>query len=149
MKIITKYHGEREFEEKEIIIFPQAIPGFPDEKKFIVLSLDEEGEFLVLQSVSNTQLAFIMTNPFNFIKEYDFTLENHVVELLEIESDKNVLIFTILTVKDPFDKTTANLQAPIVINSKKNIAKQVILNHQDYHTKHLLFQKVKSSRVKG
>lgn len=149
MKINTKYHGEKEMEEQEMIIFPQAIPGFPDEKKFIVLSLDDEGDFLVLQSVSNSQLAFIMTNPFSFFKEYDFTLENHVVDLLEIESEKEILVFTILTVQDPFDQTTANLQAPIVVNNKKKIAKQVILNHPDYHTKHLLFQKEKPSMVKG
>lgn len=149
MKITTKYHGEKEIEEKEVITFPQAIPGFPDEKKFIVLSLDDDGEFLVLQSVTNSQVAFIMTNPFSFFKEYDFTLEDHVVELLELEAEEDVRIFSILTVHDPFDQTTANLQAPIVINNQTNLGKQVILNHPDYHTKHPLFQKVKTTVVKG
>lgn len=142
MKINTKYHGEREIEEKEIINFPNAIPGFLEEKEFIMLPLNEGDEFIVLQSLANRQLAFIMTNPFRFCKEYDFTLEDYVVEQLEIESEKDILVYTILTVQDPFDQTTANLQAPIVINMKKKLAKQVILNHPDYRTKHMLFSKV-------
>lgn len=149
MKIATKYHGEKEIQEKEVITFPQAIPGFPEEKEFVLLSLDEESQFIVLQSVENQQLAFVLSNPFTFFKEYDFTLEDHIVELLELESEKDIHVLSILTVHDPFEKTTANLQAPIVINSKKNIAKQVILNEPNYHTKHPLFPKNKPTLVKG
>jgi len=143
VKIRTKYHGEMELEEKNLITFPQAIPGFPDEKEFILLPLDEAGEFVVLQSVVNSQLAFIMTNPFRFFKDYDFTLEDLVVELLEIESEMDIHVFSILTVQDPFERTTTNLQAPIVINTKNKLGKQVILNHRDYRTKHPLFSKEK------
>jgi len=143
VKISTKYHGEMELEKNNIITFPQAIPGFPDEKEFILVPLDEAEEFVVLQSIANSQLAFVITNPFRFFKDYDFTLEDLVVELLEIESEKDILVFSILTVQDPFDQTTANLQAPLVINNKKKLAKQVILNHPDYRTKHPLFSKEK------
>jgi len=149
VKIATKYHGEKEIQEKEVIAFPQAIPGFPEEKEFVLLPLDEEGQFIVLQSLGNQQLAFVLSNPFTFFQEYDFTLENHIVELLELESEEEVQVFSILTVQDPFEKTTANLQAPIIINSKKNIAKQVILNEPNYHTKHPLFDKAKPILVKG
>ena len=149
MKIATKYHGEKEIQEKEVITFPQAIPGFPEEKEFALLPLDEEGQFIVLQSLGNKQLAFVLSNPFTFFKEYDFTLEDHIVKLLELESEENIQVLSILTVQDPFEKTTANLQAPIIINSKKNIAKQVILNEPNYHTKHPLFEKSKPIMVKG
>lgn len=149
MKIATKYHGDKEIRGKEVITFPQAIPGFPEEKEFVLLSLDVESQFIVLQSVENQQLAFVLSNPFTFFQEYDFTLEDHIVELLELESEENIQVFSILTVQDPFEKTTANLQAPVVINSKKNIAKQVILNEPNYHTKHPLFQKNKPTLVKG
>lgn len=149
MKIATKYHGEKEIQKKEVITFPQAIPGFPEEKEFVLLPLDEEGQFIVLQSVENHQLAFVLSNPFTFFKEYDFTLEDHIVELLELESEEDIQVYSILTVQNPFEKTTANLQAPIVINNKKYIAKQVILNEPNYHTKHPLFQKNKPTLVKG
>jgi len=148
VKINTKYHGEKEIEEKEVLTFVRPIPGFPDEDKFIVLPLDEEGSFFALQSIQNEQLAFVISNPFLFFPDYDFTLENTVIDQLELASEKDVLVFTILTVQEPFEKTTANLQAPIIINQKKNLAKQVILNQTNYITKHLLFPNKKTA-VKG
>ncbi|GKU83399.1 flagellar assembly protein FliW [Niallia sp. NCCP-28] len=148
MKINTKYHGEKEIKEKEIISFVKPIPGFPDEDRFIVLPLDEEGSFFALQSIQNEQLAFVISNPFLFFSDYDFNLEENAVEQLELASEKDVLVFAILTVQEPFEKTTANLQAPIILNQKKNLAKQVILNQTDYITKHLLLPN-KKSLVKG
>lgn len=148
MKINTKYHGEREIEEKEVITFPQGIPGFLEDREFILLSLEENGAFFALQSITNEQLAFVITNPFLYFKDYDFTIEDHVVELLELESEEEVLVFSILTVQDPFEKTTTNLQAPIVMNSKNNKAKQVILSIPTFKTKHPLFNQSKLTLVK-
>ncbi|PKG22080.1 flagellar assembly protein FliW [Niallia nealsonii] len=148
MKINTKYHGEKDIKEKEIVAFVKPIPGFPDEDKFIVLPLDEEGSFFALQSIQNEQLAFVISNPFLFCPNYDFNLEENVADQLELASETDVIVFAILTVQEPFEETTANLQAPIIINQQKNLAKQVILNQSDYTTKHPLFPN-KKSVVKG
>lgn len=141
MKIQTKYHGE--LDVTELLQFEKGIPGFPDEKKFTLIPLSDDGVFTVLQSVETPQLAFILSSPFNFFKEYDFQLEDSVVEELNLESEEDVVVYSILTVQDPFEKTTANLQAPVIINSKNSKAKQVILHTFDYKTKHPIFEKVK------
>lgn len=137
--IKTKYHGEVEIKLEEIITFHKGIPGFPEEKKFVILPLGDDQSFNALQSLSNDALAFIISNPFNFYKEYDFQLEEWIVEELALSSEKDVVVYTILTVEDPFEKTTANLQSPIVINAVNNRAKQVILNDMTYKTKHPVF----------
>ncbi|WP_226643239.1 flagellar assembly protein FliW [Mesobacillus subterraneus] len=143
MKIATKYHGNVEINSGEILKFEKGILGFHTEKEFILLPLSDDGIFYVMQSVSNGMLAFIISNPFNFFKEYDFKLEDSVIKELELESEKNVVVYSILTVQDPFNKTTANLQAPIIINSKKRKAKQVVLHNEHYNTKHPIFEKQK------
>ncbi len=143
MKLTTKYHNEVEIHETEVLQFEKGIPGFPDEKKFVVLPLNEDGSFSVMQSVETPGLAFVIANPFDFFKEYDFKVEEGVVEELGVESEKDIMVYNILTVEDPFEKTTANLQAPIIINKANNKAKQVILVEEGYKTKHNLFQKVK------
>ena len=145
MKIETKYHGEIHIEEKDIITFANGIPGFLEEKKFIFLPFGEDTGISIMQSVSNAGLAFVVTNPFLFLKEYDFTIDDQVVEQLQLESEKDVTVYVILTVQDPFEKTTANMQAPVVLNSKKQLAKQVILTNTSYHTKHSIFEKGKVS----
>ncbi|MCC3356943.1 flagellar assembly protein FliW [Bacillus sp. REN16] len=138
----TKYHGEIHIEENEIITFANGIPGFLEEKKFVILQFGEDSGISVMQSVSNSELAFVVTNPFFFYQEYDFTIDDQVVEQLKLDSEKDVTVYVILTVQDPFGKTTANLQAPIVLNNKKQLGKQVILTNTSYQTKHNIFEKI-------
>lgn len=149
MKLTTKYHNEVEIKEEEILLFEKGIPGFPEETKFIVLPLSEDASFSVMQSVATSGIAFIIASPFGFFPNYDFKLEDSVVEELELKSENDVVVYSILTVEDPFDKTTANLQAPIIINKTNNKAKQVILIEEGYKTKHSLFGKIELHKVKG
>ncbi|MBT2693681.1 flagellar assembly protein FliW [Bacillus sp. ISL-55] len=142
MKINTKYHGEVEVEE--ILTFEKGLPGFVDEKQFALLPLSDDEFYFVLQSVSTPGLAFVLTNPFHFMKEYDFQLEDATVDELSLESERDVAVYSILTVQDPFEKTTANLQAPIIINQRNRKAKQVILHDEQYKTKHPIFKKAKA-----
>ncbi|GAM11994.1 flagellar assembly protein FliW [Mesobacillus selenatarsenatis] len=144
MKIATKYHGEVDINPNEILTFEKGIPGFLDEKEFILLPLSDDNTFNVLQSLSASELAFIISNPFNFFREYDFKLEDSVVNELDLDSEKDVLVYSILTVQDPFEKTTANLQAPVIINSKNRKAKQVILHNEEFSTKHPIFEKTET-----
>lgn len=135
MNIQTKFHGEQEINQDDIIHFPSGIPGFLDEKEFYIISL-EGTDLLVLQSIKTTEVAFIVTDPFVLFPQYEFDLLEEEVEKLEIQSDKDVATFAILTVREPFEETTANLQAPLVINQTKKLGKQVILNQTPYQTKH-------------
>lgn len=135
MNIQTKFHGEQEINKDDIIYFPSGIPGFLDEKEFYIIPL-EGTELFVLQSVKTIEVAFIVTDPFALFPQYEFDLPEEALEKLEIQSDKDVATFAILTVNDPFEETTANLQAPLVINQTKKIGKQIILNQTPYKTKH-------------
>ncbi|RFU68298.1 flagellar assembly protein FliW [Peribacillus saganii] len=147
MKLLTKYHGEVEFDQSEIITFAKGIPGFPDETQFIMFPLAQDTNLLIMQSVQTSQLAFVIVSPFDFYKEYDFILEQSVVDQLELESPEQAEVYAILSIKDPFELTTANLQAPVIINKTTLLAKQVILNHPSYKTKHFIIPK-KSKPIK-
>ncbi|OIU69652.1 flagellar assembly protein FliW [Rossellomorea aquimaris] len=139
MIINTKYHGEIEIKEDSVLNFEQGIPGFNEEKKFVILPLQDNELFHILQSVTTSQLGFVMTDPFLFTKEYDFELDQGTVELLGFTSEKDVKVLTILTMRETLNESTANLQAPIIINLANNKAKQVILNDTSYQTKHPIF----------
>jgi flagellar assembly factor FliW len=140
MKIETKYHGQVEVNQEDVVTFEQGIPGFEEEHRFIILSLDDEGAFQILQSVNTPGLGFVITNPFAFFKEYDFVIEENYIEQMELEAAEQAAVYAILTVAENFNDSTANLQAPVIINSKNKKGKQVILTGTNYHTKHQLFQ---------
>jgi flagellar assembly factor FliW len=138
MNIDTKYHGTVAVKEEDIICFPHGLPGFANEKRFVLLPLADT-PFVILQSVETPALGFVLIEPFSYFPTYEFELDEATVEQLNIESERDVAVYVILTVADPFHETTANLQAPIVINVHKRLGKQVILTNTDYKTKHRLF----------
>ena len=139
MKINTKYHGEMELKEEDILHFEKGIPGFPSQTKFVGIPLTEDGLFQVLQSITDAEIGFIITDPFFYKKDYDFVLEDGVVESLEIQRTEEVKVSVIITPHEPFNESTANLQAPVIMNTSNNKARQVILTNTTYRTKHPLF----------
>ncbi|GER72939.1 flagellar assembly protein FliW [Weizmannia acidilactici] len=148
MKRNTKYHGEIEISESDIWHFENGIPGFPDEKAFVLLPILDNGVYMVLQSVMTPYVAFVITSPFLFFRDYEFNIDDATLEQLSIEKEEDVLVYAILTVRNPFANTTANLQAPLILNQKNHQAKQLILNDPKYKTRHPLFAN-KSGKVKG
>ncbi|MBM7570243.1 flagellar assembly protein FliW [Aquibacillus albus] len=148
MNINTKYFGEISIKDEDVIHFPHGIPGFLDEKEFALLDLEDNPVFQVLQSISNVSLAFIVTNPYHFLKEYEFELDQNTMELLHIESEKDVVVLSIVSLKDPFEESTVNLQAPIIINNTKKRGKQYITNINEFSTKVAIFSQNKSFQVK-
>jgi flagellar assembly factor FliW len=137
MEIKTKFQDVIEIQESDILIFKQGLPGFEEEKNFILIPI-EDTDLSLLQSIQTKDLAFITTDPFLLFKDYDFELSTVEQEQLNINEENDVLVQVIITVADPFEKSTANLQAPVIINVKNNKCKQIILSDGRYRTKHLL-----------
>lgn len=97
MIIHTKYHGQMNIKEEQIILFESGIPGFLEEKQFVILPLSEDSPFVALQSVTSENLAFIVVSPFIFFKNYEFDLDESTAELLDIDNIQDVEVMTILT----------------------------------------------------
>ncbi|WP_227937252.1 flagellar assembly protein FliW [Alkalihalobacillus deserti] len=140
MNIETKYQGTVEINDDEIITFAKGIPAFEDEKQFILLPFEKGTSFFVLQSTKTVDVAFIIMNPFEIVPNYQIKLPDATLEMLEINKEEDVATFVVLTVKEPFAETTANLQGPIIINVNKQKGKQLLLSDTDYKTKHPIFK---------
>ena len=147
MKIQTKFHGKTEIKAEELYTFESGLPGFLEEKQFGLLPLDGT-PFYVLQSVETASVAFIVTNPFEVFPDYEVKLTDETLTALHIESEQDVLIFSILNIRDPFEKTTINLQAPVILNNDKKKGKQFIMNNSDYEVRQLLITPPKEQEVK-
>lgn len=138
--------GEIEIDKETIIDFPEGLLGFEDEKEFTIINTQEEAPFLWLQSINSPELVFVIMNPFFAFPDYEIKIPKSVQEKLEIESEKDVVIYSILVVPEDMEKMTANLLGPIIINTRKNLGKQVILDDDRYSTKHYVFQQKTESR---
>jgi flagellar assembly factor FliW len=137
MRVETKYDDVIEVEDSEVITFETGIPGFESEKEFVLLPI-EDTVFSLLQSLSKKELAFITVNPFFFYPRYDINLPQQVIEQLAIKSPENVTVQSIVTATEPFNKSTMNLQAPVIINVETKKAKQIVLNDNRFNIRHPL-----------
>ncbi|MBF0979970.1 MAG: flagellar assembly protein FliW [Clostridiales bacterium] len=136
----TKYFGDIEVKDEELITFEPGIFGFEEDTQFVLLSfLDEEGEssedfILCLQSVSEPYLAFILMNPYYIEPSYDPYAHIPEAELLDMgltETTKH-MVFCIAVIKDNFEESTVNMKCPLIINMENKKARQFILEGSEY-----------------
>lgn len=132
MKIQTKYFDEVTVSEADLITFPKGLLGFPDQQKFALLSIPDNPSFSVLQSTMEQSVAFIVIPPHQLYQDYEFEIDDPTLELLDIESEQDVTVLGIVTLKENFSDSSINLQAPIIVNHTKRLAKQYITNNQKH-----------------
>ncbi|TSB48338.1 flagellar assembly protein FliW [Alkalicoccobacillus porphyridii] len=142
MHIQTKYFGEMMIKDNEVITLPSGLPAFEEQKSYVLLPFEEGTPFFVLQSTESAEVAFLAVSPFQYVPQYQFQLPDSMIEQLDIAKEEDVAVYVLLTVQEPFHLTTANLQAPIVINTENKRGKQFFTNDSIYHTKHRIFQEV-------
>ena len=138
MKLKTAYMGEVEIDSKNVLNFEHGIPGFESEKEFVLIPIEEESIFQVLQSIQTESLAFIITSPYAITTNYTFELDEATLNALDIKSETEVAVFAIVSLKDTLADSTVNLKAPIVLNTTNNKAKQVIIDKEAYTIRHQL-----------
>ena len=146
-KVNTLRFGEIEIDEEKIVHFEDGIPAFEEEHEFVIIPYDEESPYVFLQSLATPDLAFLMTMPFVFFSEYEFELDDESQAKLGIEKQEEMLIYSLLTIPGgKVSDMTANLMAPVVINTTNMQARQIVLDKSRYTTKHRLFPENKEEQ---
>ncbi len=138
MKIKTTRFGELNIPEEDIVTFPEGLLGFAEHKRYVLLDSEELDPLKWLQCVDAGYLAFVVLDPRIAIDEYDMHVSRECAQGLRIESPEDAMIFAIITADDDPAKCTINLQAPIIINRKNYLARQIILLDQQYSIHHPL-----------
>ncbi|MHA6258387.1 flagellar assembly protein FliW [Sporosarcina sp. CAU 1771] len=149
MQIQTKFHGTIKINPDQTWSFPKGLPGFETEKEFTLLPIEDNNEFQVLQSIQTSDIAFIVTNPYTVIEDYSFKVDEPTIDLLEIEKQEDVFVLGVLSLKDPFETSTINLQAPLIFQTKVKKAKQMILNDTTFGMRHPIGKQVAATERKA
>lgn len=123
------------YSEKDIISFPGGIPGFEAIKKYVVVKLPDFEPFEWLVAADGSKLRFAMINPMLFKPEYNPDIKKNELDDLGIEKPEDVLLYTLVTIKENPSESTVNLIGPILINKTKKIGRQIILEDDKYSTR--------------
>ena len=140
MKINTKYFGDVEFEESDVINFPTGIFGFEQFSKYILIRFDDDNHTMFcLQGIEEGAPVFIVFNPFEIVDDYAPELTENDKADIECTNEDSAEYYVIANVTQPMENTVVNLKSPIVINSENKLAKQIIMDK--YDLRHPMFKK--------
>ena len=141
MKLQTKYFGEIDYLEDDILTFPSGLFGFEEEHQFLLLPFEGSvGTLLCFQSVQTPALAFVAMNPFSLLPDYTPVLQPHELKELGVSDSQELAFYVLCVVKKPVADSTVNLKCPVAIHPDSRVARQVILDADAYEMRHPLAQ---------
>ena len=143
MIIKTGRFGQLNVADEEIISMPAGILGFPEFKNFCLVDPGDDVLILWLQSLDNPELSFPILEPKIFKTDYTARLSGMELRELKLENVNQSAVFNILTIGEDITQMTANMKAPLVINLREKIAKQVVLQENEYGIKHPMFKELR------
>ena len=133
IKINSSSFGEIEIQPDNIFYFEDGLLGFEMLNNFVLITDDDILPFKWLMSVEEPEIMFPIISPFFIDAEYNpgkhIDLERYV-------------LFSIVTFNDGNGNVTANLKAPIVLNSNDLKGEQIIISNE-YSVNHIIVQKNK------
>jgi flagellar assembly factor FliW len=106
------------FEEYERYRMVDA--GFSETSPFRLLSCEE------------APVSFVVVSPFSIVEDYSFELEDAVLKGLKVNGTAMEDIAILCIVRPEEGKLYVNLRSPLVINTKKGVFAQIILQDDTY-----------------
>ncbi len=116
-----------------VIELAHPMPGFPDDARFALVRLDDDGVLHGFRSLDSEDLQFVVVPPTPFFPDYTPEIGDDVVAELGIapEGADDVLVLLVVRAGASLADTTVNLRAPLVVNPVTRRASQVILDDAD------------------
>ncbi len=139
MNVETTRFGTITVAEQDVLTFPEGMLGFSKVLEYVLVERTDDSLFLWLQALKKPSVAFPLLEPQIFEKSYAVELAEEDRDQLKLQDLKHAKVFSIVTIPSDPTKMTANLKAPIVINLKTRLAKQVILHNADYPIRKSIF----------
>lgn len=131
LTVVSDLLGTLTADPAAVITFPNGLLGFPECRSFILLPSEREHVYW-LQSVDYSALAFLMVDPFIFFDGYTVDLPP-TESMRQPDSADDVTVFAIVTLpSNRLGDPTANLQGPVVIDTRLREGNQVVLSNSPY-----------------
>ncbi len=138
MEVRTTRFGVIDIAEDRVITFPQGILGFPGITRYCLLQPGDDACFFWLQAIDDANLAFVVTDPAFFEKDYSVPIRQEQMESLGLDTLADAQVFIIVNKID--DQLTGNFQGPLVINTVNKTAEQMVLAEKRWSTRQTLMR---------
>ena len=149
MKVNTTRFGVIDVDEASTITMVKGPLGYEDQKEYVLIQHRPDTKFRWLQSLDEPCLAFVVVDPTDFFADYEFEVPDAEADKLRLASEDDALVLLVVTIADEGKDVTADLAAPIVINSRELIGTQVVLQDTQYSVKHPLVEQGRKRPAKA
>ncbi len=105
------------------------MPGLGSSQRYNLYALEDNPFFYYLESVDEPEMSLVLMDPFSCFTGYSVELTEEDIKELEVSRQEDVLVLTTVTFAGE-QKMTTNLAAPIVINLKKKLARQIFIDEK-------------------
>lgn len=122
--ISTSRFGQIAAEEQDIIRFEAGVFGFSDCRDWILLSDTQNTNLGWMQCINRSDVAFAVVSPRRFVPDYQVRVPVHELRPLGMQKAADAQVLVILS--KGATGITLNLKAPLVINLKERIGRQLI-----------------------
>ena len=117
-----------------VLTFPEGLPGLGDWSRFVLLRPDGLDPILLLQSVEQEHVSMPVIPMHTVRSDYRLELsaaDRRAIEAAEDDDSASLVCLSVLLLgKD--GAAACNLMAPIVLNPRTMLAKQVVQLDSDY-----------------
>ncbi|HTJ27837.1 MAG TPA: flagellar assembly protein FliW [Candidatus Limnocylindria bacterium] len=124
--------GTCTYAESEVLTFPWGLPGFASLRRFLALSLEGQERFVWLQSLDDVSVALPVADPWQIFPDYAPKLPGYATTSLEINAPEDFTTLCVIVVTSEAVEMTMNLLAPIIVNLRTRVARQVTLETGGY-----------------
>ena len=129
--------GTFEITPDQLVRFPTGIPGFEQNRTFVLISARDMSPLQCLQATEGPPASFLVIDPRLVIEGYRTTLNDADKARLQVVDQTPLLWLAIITLS-PDAPAYVNLRAPIVINPARMLGCQVIPSETVYPMRHPL-----------
>lgn len=128
MRIENTKLGDVEIDDARVVTLPEGILGFSDARKYVVLDIRKGSSLKWLLSVDRPDLALVVTDPGAWFPGYAVSLSGADEETLAFAAGDELSVMAVVTVRGRRrEDLTVNLRAPIAVNLRTLLGKQVVL----------------------
>jgi flagellar assembly factor FliW len=145
--IKTGRFGEVSARTEDLVLIPQGLLGFPHLTQFCLVDSGDDTLILWLQSLQDPEIVFPVLEPRIFKSDYTVRLSASELRDLKLANVNQAAVFCVLTISENIAEMTANLKAPIVINLAERVARQVVLQENEYSIRHPMFKELRTHLV--
>jgi len=128
MQIQSSRFGTLDVSHSDMLFMPQGLIGFESCRHWVLLANEEQEEVAWLQSVALASVALPVISPRRFLPNYRLHIHRRDLESLQIRNRDQIFVLSVIS-RNGSDLTT-NLKSPIILNSTRRLAVQVVVSDE-------------------